>query len=264
MVKAALFGIAFSGLMVLSGCSWQSARFTETRQLMVNHVPGSGVDIQATNGSISVKVAHVERVEIDARLKATSQERLDDTKIQASRQDDGTLVLRVVGANGKRQGSEGCSFDVRVPGVSDARLESSNGSLTLQGATGRANLVTSNGAIGVSDHHGGVKAETSNGKVSVTLGDDSDGPVEIDTSNGGVSFEVARAFRGTVTARTSNGMISVKGFSDEEIVSKSRTRCEVRSEGVERETAGASPLGESAKSSIHTSNGGVSIRRRGE
>ncbi len=264
-------------LATLAGCNfgWQSARFKETRQLMVDHEPGAGVDVETRNGAIDVRVVQVDSVEIDAHIRAITQERLNLTEVVASRLDDGTLYLRVQWPEGGRKGSEGCSFDIRLPDAYGATLKSSNGALTLVGASGRASLTTSNGRITVENHegdvivdtsngrvqlaqiNGSVDADTSNGSVRVELADAASGPIRIDTSNGSVHVGVGGAFAGELSAKTSNGSVSLVGFSPEEIAEKRRRSCRLHAEAV------IGPPGEGGESRVSSSNGSISIVRRG-
>ncbi len=264
-----------TSLTCLAGCNmWPQARFKETRQLMVSHEPGTGVDIQTKNGAIDVRVAQVDSVEIDAHLKAITQERLDLTDVVASRLEDGTLYLRVDWPEGGRRGSEGCSFDIRLPDAYGANLESSNGAITLVGISGEAKLRTSNGKIRVENHDGNVLADTSNGYVElaqitgaatvdtsngavrVELDDASSGPLSIKTSNGSVHVTVGPAFAGELGARTSNGRLKLVGFEPGEIAEQGRRNCRLQAE---------SALGTAvdSTSSVRSSNGSITLTRRG-
>ncbi len=277
MTRRCVYAVLVCSLTALNGCNfaWQQARFKETRQLMVDHQPGTALDIQTKNGAIDVQVVEVDSVEIDAHLKAMTQERLDLTEVVASRLDDGTLYLRVVWPEGGRKSSEGCSFDIRLPSAYGVTLVSSNGSLTLIGAAGEATMRTSNGRIHVENHDGNVVADTSNGRVvlaqiigsvnvdtsngavRVDLADASSGPVHIDTSNGSVHVTVGGAFAGELAARTSNGSVSLVGFEPGEITEKSRRSCTLHAQ-----SALGTP-GEGGESRIRSSNGSISITRLG-
>ncbi len=258
------------GLSQLSGCVWQEARFRETRRLAVEHVPHTGLDVQAVNGSIRVEAGAVDGVEIDATVRAITQERLDAVEIVASRLEDGTLVLRAVWPEPGRQSPEGVSFVIRMPDVSGVRLASSNGSLQIHGAQGAVHARTSNGAITVQEcvgavvcetsngtvtvsmAHSSVDARTSNGAVEVSLAPDNPGPVRIDTSNGAVRLTVGKAFSGMLSARTSNGRIRLEGVAEASVRELGKRSCTLQ-------------FGEGAQqSTIETSNGSVTIIHRGQ
>ncbi len=261
--------VAGVGLLHLGGCNWQEAKFRETRELAVEHVPRSGLDVQSVNGSISVEDGAAEQVEIDATIRAISQERLDAVQIVASRRDDGTLVLRAVWPEPGRHGSEGVSFVIRMPEVAAVSLTSSNGALKVVRAQGPVRLHTSNGAITVQEvaesavcettngaitvsmAHASVDADTSNGSVEVSLASENPGPVRIDTSNGAVRLTVGEAFSGVLTAGTSNGRIRLEGVPEDSVRELGKRSCTLQfGEGTQ-------------KSVIDTSNGSITIVRRG-
>ncbi|MCB9846218.1 MAG: DUF4097 family beta strand repeat protein [Phycisphaeraceae bacterium] len=279
---AQLVGLLTCG--IIAACSTWSAPFHETRELQVEHRPGSAIDIETANGAIEVEVGQADAVLIDATIKATSQERLDATEIAASRLDDGTLLLRVVWPNDQRLGPEGCSFRVTLPGAVGVRLDTSNGAIVLRGASGDADLSASNGRITVKEQDGNVTAHTSNGaveiehasgnvevrssngalstmgvggsvvartsngRIRVALDDDSVGPIQLTSSNGSIDLDVGSAFAGVIEADTSNGRVSLEGFDDGMVASKKRTSARIR--------CGAGP-----QCRITTSNGSISINR---
>eukprot|EP01026_Neomeris_dumetosa_P057485 TRINITY_DN52956_c0_g1_i1.p3 TRINITY_DN52956_c0_g1~~TRINITY_DN52956_c0_g1_i1.p3 ORF type:complete len:280 (-),score=12.22 TRINITY_DN52956_c0_g1_i1:569-1408(-) len=265
-----------ASLVGLTGCDlWQQARFKETRELQVAHASGTGVDVQTRNGSIQVLASEVDMVEIDAELKAITQERLDATQVLASRLDDGTLYLRVEWPEGGRKGSEGCNFVIRLPDAYGTTLVSSNGALTVSGLKGQADLRTSNGRIEVKSHEGNVKADTSNGpvklhdvagaaeidtsngSVTVHLHDAANGPVNVRTSNGSVKVVVGPAFAGELAASTSNGSVRLVGFEPGEIASKGRRSCTLQA----RSSVNPDLAGEASR--IRSSNGSITVTRRG-
>jgi len=270
-MRQTIAGVLVAGvaLLQLCGCVWQEAKFRETRELAVEHVSGSGLDVQSANGSISVEDGASGQVEIDATIRAISQERLEAVQIVASRRDNGTLVLRAVWPEPGRRGSEGVSYVIRMPEVGAVDLSSRNGALKVVRARGAARLHTSNGAITVQEvggpvvcetsngsititmAHASVEADTSNGSVDVSLAPDSSGPVRIDTSNGAVRLTVGKAFTGILTGDTSNGRIRLEGVPQESVRELGKRSCTLQfGEGTQ-------------KSIIDTSNGSITIVQQG-
>lgn len=242
-----LASIAVSAAGLLSAGCGGTALFHATRTAQVAHAAGSPVSIYSENGSVDLARAEVTDVHITARIRAQTQERLDEARIVAVRDETGGLTLSVDWPGGHRRGNEGCDFDVRLPDASGVTVETSNGRISMAGLAGAATLGTSNGGIEVTGHDGDVRghtsngrvtirsvrgdvkartsngavdvagatglvdASTSNGNVEVNLDPTGRGPVFVDTSNGSVSVDLGPAFSGRVTMRTSNGRISVIG-----------------------------------------------------
>lgn len=266
----------------------------ETRVMTVAAVAGKPIDVKSKNGGVTIKATKRSDVQITAKLQAKSQERLETVKVLAERQADGTLRIRPVWPEGESawgwssatQG-DGCTFDIEVPDAVGVKVETSNGGVTLSNLSGKAVLDTSNGGVNVNEHagdltidtsNGGVHVEgidgalkietsnaaveakdvlgavtidTSNGGVDVELAKDNAGPVHISSSNGGVDLTVGPAFKGTLAVDTSNGKVTVPSDLGK-VVKKGKTSATVE-------------VGEGggAKSVVDTSNGSVSVSRKG-
>lgn len=275
-------------LLTLCACCIPIKRATheETRTINVPHVAASSVDVETSNGGISVKVAERDDVLIVARLRMISVERLAATRIVSERDAANRLRIRVAWPDDKRRSNEGCNFDITVPDAQGVKLKSSNGRLMIGGLSGEADLSTSNGGIQVRGHDGDLKARssnggleiegvtgditadtsngriqvqdavaevrarTSNGSVHVQLAEDGAGPVDIETSNGSVTLELGRAFAGDLELRTSNAGLNVSGLEGAEIVSMGKRQARLK-------------FGDFHQSSrVRTSNGSITVRPR--
>jgi hypothetical protein len=261
-IVAAAAGLSLS----LGGCVLATKEQVTT--IPVAHRAGSAINVSAHNGHISVKAGGSD-VQIVARLRMISDERLAATAIAANRDSAGVLVIAAMPPNGRWMSNEGCGFDITLPGASGVTLKSNNGRIEIAGLSGAADLKTSNGAITVAAHDGPVKADTSNGRISVNgatrevecdtsngsvkvaMAPTGTGPVKIDTSNGSISLVLGKAFSGAISARTSNGSVSAPekmpggaSFAFERS-GRNRAMMKVGSGGAESE--------------LGTSNGGISI-----
>jgi len=141
--------------------------------------------------------------EIAATIRARTQERVDGTTIQAERGENGMLLVTANWPAPGRYDNESCSFDIEVPEANGAVLKSSNGSLTIKGLSGSAQLHTSNGSIHATGQEGPVDAHTSNGSIHV---DRAEGDVKSHTSNGSIFVDRTK---GAVDAKSSNGRVEV-------------------------------------------------------
>jgi hypothetical protein len=211
-----------------TGCSW--TMHEETRTASAPAAAARGLAVDTRNGSITIEPADRTDIDIRATLRARSVERLALMKVTAEQDSAGVLHVMVAPADGEWWSGEGCSIKIVAPKAalgSGITARTNNGSITLAGAGGTAELTTSNGSIEVRDHAGPVKAgssngnlkldrvsgsvhaRTSNGRIAARLAPDAAGPVDLDTSNGSVILDVGSAFTGTLSISTSNGSITV-------------------------------------------------------
>ncbi|MFI0940610.1 hypothetical protein [Streptomyces sp. NPDC021020] len=178
----------------------------------------TSVRLDDSNGSV--------RVEGSAGVTTVSVHRVvryhGDKPGATSRVDKGVLWLSGCGHNC------GADYVVTVPaglavaggtsngaitlkGVGTADVHTSNGKITVTGATGALKVRTSNGAISVDGTRGGVDAQSSNGKITVTTPAPQD--VRAHTSNASITVTAAPgAYR--VSAKTSNADKNV-GIADD-------------------------------------------------
>lgn len=221
--------------------------------------------VKTSNGSITVtKDASLKEASITATLHGSTQQRADAAQLITAPTADGGLAIEIVWPE-KRQPSEGCDIEVRLPDATALVLESSNGAVNVTGMRGLLTIDTSNAEINVTDHAGEVRAETSNGPVNmvnvqgsvtvdtsnasvdVTLADGNPGPFVIESSNGSITIEMDESFAGTLVADTSNGEVTVS--KDGTIVSSGKDAVWTATD--------AGP-----KSTLDTSNSDIEVRIR--
>lgn len=241
-------------LVALQACSFYFDGLAKARTTLsqtAEHVPGSGLVVKTRNGRVEV-IADPQRsdVAIEARLKCVglTQEEADDrlaqARISVTRGLDGVLLIKPIFPGGARSG-DGASISIVLPDADGVELDTSNGSVTARGLTGKLVIDTSNGSVDVVNHRGSAEIDTSNGRVEVidlagsllidtsngsvhvenlagpatidtsnssivlSLGADQSGPLDLDTSNGSIRVRVGQGFVGPVTLDTSNGSIAV-------------------------------------------------------
>jgi hypothetical protein len=272
-------------LAAVAGCAEQ-ARFRHSADLQAVHRAASPIEARTENGAITLSRGSGPDVVIHADIKATTQTRADATVVTSERRDDGTLLIAVEWPEGRRLDNESCSLNIKVPDAVGVRLFTSNGDIDAKGMAGEGEMRTSNGSVVVTDHagrlsahtsNGGivltnvagpvdadtsngaiemrgvggpVRAETSNGGVAIALDPSAPGPVDVTSSNGSIRLEVGPAFVGEVWIDTSNGGIDVSGAGASMATRGGRAHASVTfGSGGERST-------------LSTSNGGVTVRRR--
>jgi hypothetical protein len=188
-------------------------RACEVREVPVR-LTGRAIEIDGRqNGSIRVQGWDGSVVKVTARLQATAE---SDAAAQALLKD-----IRIT-SDGRRVSAEGpsdgrsyrsgwsASYVVMVPHNFDLTLDAYNGSLGVDGVTGRLDLNTHNGSVSLVDVGGDVHARTQNGSLNVQLAGSSwsgDG-LDAVTQNGSVRLAVPASYAATLETGTVNGRIN--------------------------------------------------------
>jgi len=165
------------------------------------------------NGSIRVQGWDGDQVKVTARLQANAE---SDAEAQALLKDirvtsDGRRVS-ADGPNESRGSRSGwsASYMVMVPRRFDVSLDAYNGSLGVDGVTGRLELSTHNGSVTLNGVGGDVRARTQNGSLNVQLAGRSWDGTGLDavTQNGSVRLAVPESYAATLETGTVNGRIN--------------------------------------------------------
>lgn len=240
--------VASSMLAAIWACPTALGAVSGNRSELVDHQKDKPLDVRSEDGDIEIVRTPSEtgKVRVRLSLKAESKERLNQTKLDAKRDADGTLVVQVAWPGGERKHTESASIKVEIPDMSEIRAQTSNGSIRLNDTTGHAILVTANGGINVRGHTGDLAFETTNGKsevrnvsgkvegrgvngglsvehaagpvsIETTNGDlrirltpENKGPVNAETTNGGIELAVGKVYAGTIKAQTANGDVTIE------------------------------------------------------
>ena len=248
------------------GCGWtgyQPASYKATTKSSTPVQADRSLDVQSENGAITVQTWDLSEVQVEATIRATSQERLDKTNV-VTKVEGNTIVVSVQWPDGKRNSSEGADLSIRVPKCKDSVLKTSNGTIQVTGRLGTGKFHTSNGAVSATDSdgeldlsssngaitvvsaHAPVTAKTSNGKININLADDAKGPVNLASSNGAIALEVGSAFTGSGVASTSNSSCVLTSNDGKTVKGKSIQYS----------------FGSGDSSKLKTSNGNVTITER--
>lgn len=280
-------------LSILGGCSMmqQVHLERETRSAQAAHVVDSPVVVRTGNGKVDVTAkSDATEVRITAELRAQTLDRLARTTVRAERNSQGALEIDVDWADGQALNSEGCDFEIILPGARGLDIETSNGSVRVEGLAGNAALRTSNGrvtalrhdgdvdvrtsngAVEVEDAAGAVRvrtsngsidvsnaksrvdADASNGRITIVMADEAAGPVVAETSNGKIALTVGRGFLGRLKMKTSNSRVSADGFV---------SRQGVKSVSVNKTDGEIEFAGAGEASSCTTRNGAIIVTPRG-
>ncbi len=216
--------LAAAAIMAM-GCAQQAAVVEESEPMEV----GSVVEISSFNGDI--KVTWLQGSEMDLTYRKTTwrgEAELEKATVSVSRDDGVTYIWAERLEDGARVGVD---LEVGLPeGVRLARVETSNGDVSVTGGTGDVVVETSNGDIVFRGFAGSVRGDTSNGDMVVLGGtlrsaDTSNGDIEaeirslegnrtvLDTSNGDIDVYMSPTLDVKVIMDTSRGAVSVSGLS---------------------------------------------------
>lgn len=265
--------IVLSAPFFLGSCLLQST--VEGSGYVTYPIEGShslSLDIETRNGSVEViedqsatEIQVLAEYRAAAVTRSEARERLDGIRVTVERDGDGVYYIRPELPGGWK-GRDSVSLEVLLPRLGDVRvntsngrirlegatgacdLRSSNGSITVEGTRGKLEIETSNGAIAVTNHAGGLGARSSNGAIRVALAPGSQGPFQLSSSNGAVAVDLSSGWQGLIHSGTSNG--SLKHYSGGELVASYKVSMQLQ-------------LGSSSEvSTISTSNGSVKVRER--
>jgi len=195
-------------------------------------VPGGRLKVDADKGSIEIRTAASNAIDvaIDRKVKTKdrglAEEILQDFEIAFEQDDRGVEITAKYKNDGRRRDEDRnrlqVHFTITIPQVYNVDLRTSGGGITVADVEGEVRSQTSggglrfgkiNGPVWGRTSGGGIKLEEAQGNVdvqtsggSITIGS-VDGEVEAKTSGG--SIHIVRS-KGSVAARTSGGSITVE------------------------------------------------------
>jgi DUF4097 and DUF4098 domain-containing protein YvlB len=196
-----------------------------------NVTPGGKLTIRADRGSIDVKTANTDKVEIEVTRepgRGAASDILEKHVVTFNQEGNDVIVeAKIPGVQNKSFWGRGNNlkvhYDVTVPTKYNVNLKSSGGSIKVQDLEGEARTETSGGSLKFGQIKGPVHGRTSGGSINVA-GAAQD--VDIETSGGSISVGDAGGnvaahtsggsihigdVKGSVTAETSGGGIEVNG-----------------------------------------------------
>jgi hypothetical protein len=264
MRKAATFILA----LALATTAFAGDEFTETFERTLNVRPGTALEVENVNGSISVSAWDQPRVRIYAVKKVSARDSdvgraaLGALKIEISqsdrfvkidtiypkRNDDGNLLDMIFGGSGNVNSQ--VKYEISVPRAMNIEADTVNGSIKISGVAGEIELDTTNGKIDVVDCSGSVDASTTNGGINVELRSVTAGrEMKFETTNGRIALAVPSNLGAEINAATTNGSVR----SDLPLVTQRFSRTSLR----------GTLNGGGPEIKLRTTNGGIDIRAAG-
>ncbi|HEX6738933.1 MAG TPA: DUF4097 family beta strand repeat-containing protein [Vicinamibacteria bacterium] len=164
--------------------------------------------LENTNGLVEVHTWSQPQVKIEAE-KAGSRWMVENTRIEIRGQGDRVAVETRQPKGPWFFGSSGrVDYHVTVPEGVRLEIETTNGRVRIEGASGLVRAATTNGGVEVQDAAGVVEASTTNGGVQVAFrSSPTGGSSRISTTNGSVTLELPADASGAFEASTVNGGI---------------------------------------------------------
>ncbi|MCL4788614.1 MAG: DUF4097 family beta strand repeat protein [Verrucomicrobia bacterium] len=187
--------------------------------------PGEQLVVELDRGSIEIKTADEETVEIKVARKVggsrSKAQKTLEAHIVTTTQTGGRVEVRAKYAGNKASGWFGRSPDIQVqcvvtvPRTFDVDLKTAGGSINVSELTGKVQANTSGGSLRFYKIEGPVTARTSGGSITV---ESAKGQVDVKTSGGSLTLS---NIEGDVDAQTSGGSIRAQKLNGKAVVKTS-------------------------------------------
>lgn len=184
--------------------------------------PGDLLVVELDRGSIEIKTADTDAVQIEIARKAggsqSKAEKVLKDHVVTTTQADGKVEVRAEYKGAKSSGWSGRSPQlqvqclVTVPRRFDTDLKTAGGSIKVSELTGKVQAHTSGGSMTFEKIEGPVSARTSGGSITVEA---TKGQVDVKTSGGSLTLN---NIEGEVDAQTSGGSIQVEKLQGKSVV----------------------------------------------
>lgn len=193
----------------LAGCAGQlGGQLDETTTISESYDAADleGLIAETTNGEVTITGEDRDSVALEAVKSAGSQEALEATTVNVTREGGVLSVLVDESDTGPTDPSPRVDLELTVP--ADLRVQRAvtvNGDVDVSGVFGPLTVRSTNGDVTATGINGDVDVELINGDVEV---DGVDGSVGVETTNGDIRV---RSVTGDATVQTTNGDVSVTG-----------------------------------------------------
>lgn len=203
------------------------------------------------NGGISVKGWERNEILVRYRLQTSAPTQAEADTLAA--QIRVTTTGSQIRADGPEQDGEAhwnVGYEIFVPRQTNLALQTRNGGISLSDVRGRINFDARNGGVSLKNLGGNVTGGTINGGLHVELtGSNWEGEgLDVRTTNGGLSITVPDNYSAHLETGTVNGGLVVNPSIAEVTRKTKQLSLDLGSGGTNLR--------------IHTTNGGVSIKRR--
>lgn len=231
-----------SALLAASGCEVAFSSFqAEARDEWTKSFQASAgvrLEIDNTNGSIEVDPSTDGQIHVRAErvAKAATDQAAKDLlkKIEIREAVDSVAVrleTRSPSSGFLSGGQTKVSYFIKVPASVEARLQNTNGGITLRDLGGPVDAAVGRGGIEGRGLRGALEAGTTNGGINVDVSAIAEKGVSLETTNGGIRLTLPEDAKADITASVVNGAVDVSGLKAEASGESSRRRFEGRLNG---------------------------------
>jgi hypothetical protein len=170
------------------GCCAMQAKYERTMQLSAPLSPGSVLEAQIHNGSITINGADVTECSLTATIvtRAVTDEEARELsdKVNVTLVPSGNrLTVKIDQPTNLINKSVSVSLDVKVPNQTDLDLLTHNGSVEIFDITGQLDATTHNGKVACDRISGTTTFETHNGSVTCN---EISGSTKLNSHNGSI------------------------------------------------------------------------------
>jgi hypothetical protein len=252
--------LAATVILTMGGPAIADTTFEERLDL----APGGSFELDVDRGRVDLRGGSSEGVVVI--VKSTRDDVRE--KFEWKFESDGNTARVVARRPASERGFWGwlksdnyrLSFEVTVPTDTEVTVDTSGGSVRVEGIRGRVDADTSGGKIELTGIEGEVNADTSGGSIRV---ENITGDARLDTSGGGIE---AAGVRGSVWADTSGGSIRIDDVEGDARADTSGGSISMSNIGgrVEADTSGGSVRvslapGNSRGGTVSTSGGRIEV-----
>ncbi len=199
--KTILFALALTALLTLPAAAEVREEFHKTVPMDTN----GSLSVKNVNGSVTITAWDRNEAQIDVVKTAHSEEKLREARIEITGSGNSINVETKLPEH--TNNSAKVNYDIHVPrGARIFHAETVNGSVRIDGPTGRIKAETVNGSVEVWGAADELSLETVNGEVKASLVNGGH-RVKLETVNGAVSIQMPANINAHVKASTTTGKI---------------------------------------------------------
>ncbi len=197
-----------------------AATIEETFEKTYRFDPGGEINLENTNGSVTIKTWNRDELrlvavkKVRARTTRDAKDFLKRVRIEIDyRRDDMTISTEYPRQSSGwfgigRRPSVTVTYTLTVPDRVDLKMDTVNGDITIERVTGLVEARSINGGINVEIARGSLDAKTTNGSIHAEVENFSiRDNCHLKTTNGRITLFLAENARADVNASTVNGSI---------------------------------------------------------
>jgi len=272
-MKTKAFKVWYAGILGIALFPWATTVSADMEDTITNSFkaePGGQLVVELDRGSIEIKTAEADRVDVEITRKAggsqsKAEQTLKDHEVTFA-QTGNRVEIKGEYKGKKTKGWFGKSPDlqvkclVTVPRKFDVDLNTAGGSIQVTELTGKVQAHSSGGSLKFKRIEGPLSAHTSGGSITVAT---AKGKVDVKTSGGSLNLS---DIEGDTNAQTSGGSIRAEHITGESVVKTSGGSIQVTDiKGTtDARTSGGSitaslPGQPAGASTLNTSGGNVTV-----